>query len=402
MGGVFYYAKAMTKSCISWYSNSLNQPTGYGTQSKQVIERLVKAGHKVAMMSNYGGEGVNTQIETGAGLIPHYSRGMNQYSTDVLPLNHAHWSAENKGLPNFIVTLYDVWVLDNPALDKLPIASWVPIDHQPAPEKVLAWLKKPNVTPIAMSKFGKAMIENAGLEAEYVPHAIDTNIFKPTLKLPEGIEGREFVGGKDKFVVGMNFANKAGGFIHRKAVAENLLAFAMFAKKHDDVVLYLHTEPFGKQSGFVLPNILAACGVPQDMVKFVDPVAYQYGISQQTLAAIYSAWDVGLFTNYGEGFGIPQLEAQACGVPIITSNFAASAELAGSDSYLVNGQPFWDAGQHTWFNIPLVSGIVDALEQAYQRGRGEFKDTVAFAKAYEADKVFNEGWKPIIEKLAAK
>jgi glycosyltransferase involved in cell wall biosynthesis len=393
----------MTKACISWYSNSLNQPTGYGTQSKQVIQRLVKQGHKVAMMSNYGGEGVNSFIETGAGKIPHYSRGMNQYSTDVLPLNFQHWSAENKGLPNFLITLYDVWVLDNPALDALPIASWTPVDHQPAPNKVLSWLKKPNVTPIAMSKFGKAMIENAGVESEYIPHAIETKLFKPTPNLPEGISGREFVGGDDdKFVVGMNFANKAGGFIHRKAVAENFLAFAMFAAKHDDVVLYLHTEPYGKQSGFVLPNILEACGVPADKVKFVDPIAYTYGISQATLAAIYSAWDVGLFCNYGEGFGIPQIEAQACGVPIITSNFAASAELASSDSFLVNGQPFWDAGQHTWFNVPLVHGIVDALEQAYQRGRKEFPDTIAFAKQYDADKVFNESWKPLIEKLASK
>ena len=392
----------MTKTCISWYSNSLNQPTGYGTQSKQVISRLVKDGHKVAMLSNYGGEGVNSLIETGSGLIPHYSRGMNQYSTDVLPLNYQHWSSENKGLPSFLVTLYDCWVLDNPALDAIPIASWVPIDHSPAPEKVLTWLKKPNVTPIAMSKFGKEMIENAGLESEYIPHAIDTNLFKPTKDLPEGISGREFVGGEDKFVVGMNFANKAGGFIHRKAVAENFLAFAIFASKHDDVVLYLHTEPFGKQSGFVLPNILQACGVPSNKVMFVDAIAYQYGISQETLAAIYSAWDVGLFCNYGEGFGIPQIEAQSCGVPIITSNFAASAELASPDSFLVNGQPFWDAGQHTWFNIPLVSGIVDALEQAYQRGRKEFPDTVAFVQAYDADKVYKESWKPLIKKLATK
>jgi glycosyltransferase involved in cell wall biosynthesis len=391
----------MTKSVISWYSNSLNQNTGYGTQSRQVIQRLVKDGHKVAMLSNYGGEGVNSLIETGSGLIPHYSRGMNQYSTDVLPLNHAHWKAENAGLPDFLITLYDVWVLDNPALDNINIGSWTPIDHQPAPEKVLAWLKKPNVTPIAMSKFGKAMIENAGLETEYIPHAIDTKIFKPTALLPEGKSGREFVGGgDDKFVVGMNFANKAGGFIHRKAVSENLLAFAIFAAKHDDVILYLHTEPYGKQSGFVLPNILQACGVPPEKVIMVDPIAYSYGISQQTLAAIYSAWDVGLFCNYGEGFGIPQVECQAAGIPIVTSNFAASAELAGPDSYLVSGQPFWDAGQHTWFNIPLVSGIVDALEQAYQRGRGEFPDTITFAKQYDADKVYKESWRPLIEKLA--
>jgi len=393
----------MTKACISWYSNSLNQPTGYGTQSKQVISRLVKDGHKVAMLSNYGGEGVNTEIETGSGKIAHYSRGMNQYSTDVMPLNFAHWSAENPSLPNFLITLYDVWVLHaNPALDAIPIASWTPIDHQPAPENVLKWLRKPNVTPIAMSNFGKAMIENAGIESEYIPHAIDTKLFKPTLNLPEGISGSEFVGGNDKFVVGMNFANKAGGFIHRKAVAENFLAFAVFAAKHDDVILYLHTEPYGKQSGFVLPNILQACGVPAEKVMMVDPIAYQYGISQESLAAIYSAWDVGLFTNYGEGFGVPQIEAQACGVPIITSNFAASAELASSDSFLVNGQPFWDAGQHTWFNVPNVQAIADALEQAYQRGKKDFPDTIAFAKNYDANKVYQESWKPLIEKLATK
>lgn len=392
----------MSKSCISWYSNSLNQPTGYGTQSKQVIQRLVADGHRVAMLSNYGGEGVNSRIETGSGLIPHYSRGMNQYSTDVMPLHHSHWKAENPNLPAFMVTLYDVWVIDNPALDNIPIASWVPIDHQPAPPKVLDWLRKPNVTPIAMSRFGQAMIEQAGIESEYIPHAVDTKIFKPTLTLPEGISGREFVGGVGKFVVGMNFANKAGGFIHRKAVAENFLAFAIFAKKHDDVVLYIHSEVYGKQSGFMLPNILEACGVPPESVKFVDPIAYQYGISQKTLAAIYSAWDVGLFTNYGEGFGVPQVEAQACGVPIITSNYAASAELASPDSFLVNGQPFWDAGQHTWFNIPNVQGIVDALEQAYQRGRKEFPETVKFAKQYDADKVYKDSWRPLIKKLSEK
>jgi glycosyltransferase involved in cell wall biosynthesis len=390
----------MTKSCISWYSNSLNQPTGYGTQSQQVIQRLVADGHKVAMLSNYGGEGVNSTIETGAGPIPHYSRGMTQYSTDVLPLHHAHWKAENPDLPAWLITLYDVWVLDNIALDRIPIASWTPIDHQPAPAKVMEWLKKPNVTPIAMSRFGKAMIENAGVESEYIPHAIDTNIFKPTANLPEGMSGLDFVGGKDKFVVGMNFANKAGGFIHRKAVAENFLAFSIFAQKHDDVILYLHSEPYGKQSGFVLPNILEACGVPSSKVMMVDPIAYQYGISQQSLAAIYSAWDVGLFCNYGEGFGIPQVECQAAGVPIITSNFAASTELAGPDSYLVNGQPFWDSGQHCWFNLPNVQGIVDALEQAYQRGRGEFPDTIAFAKGYDADKVYAESWRPLIKKLS--
>jgi hypothetical protein len=49
-----------------------------------------------------------------------------------------------------------------------------------------------------------------------------------------------------------------------------------------------------------------------------------------------------------------------------------------------------------------VSGIVDALEQAYQRGRKEFPDTIAFAKQYDADKVYKESWQPLIKKLSEK
>ena len=152
--------------------------------------------------------------------------------------------------------------------------------------------------------------------------------------------------------------------------------------------------------GETVEEILQACGVSPDKVKFVDPISYSYGISQEDLAAIYSAWDVGLFTSYGEGFGVPQVEAQACGVPIITSNFAASSELASPDSFLVDGQPFWDAGQGCWFNVPSVAGIVEALEAAYQRGKGDFAKTIAFAKQFDADKIYASSWRPLIDKLA--
>jgi len=87
-------------------------------------------------------------------------------------------------------------------------------------------------------------------------------------------------------------------------------------------------------------------------------------------------------------------------VPIVTSNFAASTELAGPDSYLVNGQPLWDSGQHCWFNVPNVQAIADALEQAYQRGRKDFVDTIAFVQKYDADNVYEQSWKPLIEKLS--
>jgi predicted metal-dependent peptidase len=46
----------------------------------------------------------------------------------------------------------------------------------------------------------------------------------------------------------MNAANKGVTPI-RKAFGENLLAFSMFAKKYDDAVLYIHTDPSGSMGG---------------------------------------------------------------------------------------------------------------------------------------------------------
>jgi len=47
-----------------------------------------------------------------------------------------------------------------------------------------------------------------------------------------------------------------------------------------------------------------------------------------------------------------------------------------------------------------VQAIADALEQTYQRGRKEFPDTLAFAQQYDADKVYQEKWKPLVKKLS--
>ena len=86
---------------------------------------------------------------------------------------------------------------------------------------------------------------------------------------------------------------------------------------------------------------------------------------------------------------------------MIVSDFAASTELVG-DGWLVDGQPLWDAPQSSWFHMPSVPGIVDALEQAYQRGRGRSQKAQDFAKAYNADTVFNDFWKPALKVLGAK
>ncbi|MBQ8672531.1 MAG: glycosyltransferase family 4 protein [Bacteroides sp.] len=56
----------------------------------------------------------------------------------------------------------------------------------------------------------------------------------------------------------------------------------------------------------------------------------------EDLPALYNGARVFLFPSLQEGFGIPVLEAMACGTPVITSNCSSLPEVAGTDALLVN------------------------------------------------------------------
>jgi glycosyltransferase involved in cell wall biosynthesis len=122
------------------------------------------------------------------------------------------------------------------------------------------------------------------------------------------------------------------------------------------------------------------------------------GYSEEQMAAFYTAFDVLLSTSYGEGFGIPTIEAQACGTRVITSNFAASEDLASEDSWKIEGQPFWDEAQASFFQIPSVVKIVAALEDAYHN-RGHSDKAVEFAKQFDVEHVWQWRWMPFLKGL---
>jgi len=189
--------------------------------------------------------------------------------------------------------------------------------------------------------------------------------------------------------------------VHRKAFSENLVAFSIFLKSHPDAKLYLHTDPLGSAGGWNLLTLCEAVGIPDSAVRFPNLVDYKYGIEPKVLAAFMTTMDVLLAPSYGEGFGVPQMEAQACGTRVIGSGWAASPELLSDDSLLVTGQLTWDSGQNAWWMIPNVPSIVEALEVAYQKPRGLSKESIDFAKDFDVDVVWDKYWIPALKKLFA-
>ncbi len=67
-----------------------------------------------------------------------------------------------------------------------------------------------------------------------------------------------------------------------------------------------------------------------DRVKFLDYAAYS------ELPKLINAAIALVFPSLWEGFGLPVLEAMACGTPVITSNLSSLPEVAGDAAILVN------------------------------------------------------------------
>lgn len=375
---------------ILWVSNPPWAPTGYGEQAGLFGPRIAAQGHELAFLCNWGLNGADIEWQ-----------GFPCYPSD------GFWT--NRNLPVFaerldadlVIALCDAWVL-KPDMwpDSLEVALWVPVDHHPVPPAVLNVLNDRRVTPVAMSQFGWEQLAAAGLEPLYVPHGVDTTVFRPMPEIRDQV--RDGLGlPRDAFVAGMVAANTSGADVDRKQFDAQLQAFARFADAYDDAWLYMHTDFAPVGMGIDLNVVAELAKVPAGRIRYPDPAGFHIGFPREIVAATLNAFDVLLHCSAGEGFGLASLEAQACGVPVITSRHSAMTELCGA-GWLVDGDPWLDYRQQAYFYKPHVDSIVEALELAYQaRDDQELRSKAdTFAADYDADTVAERYWRPVLAELA--
>jgi glycosyltransferase involved in cell wall biosynthesis len=101
-------------------------------------------------------------------------------------------------------------------------------------------------------------------------------------------------------------------------------------------------------------------------------------VSDEELAALYRGARCVVYPSLYEGFGLPVLEAMACGTPVVTSRGGATEEVAGDAAVLVD---------------PLdTSAIAAGIEDALGR-RGDLRvKGLERAKAFSWDRVARETW----------
>jgi len=293
--------------------------------------------------------------------------------------------------PDLILCLKDPFILRIGDYKGRPCAVWANVDCTPLGYGDRQFFSSSGASPIATSRFGIRQLEDAGFASRYVPHGIDLSLWRP----PESkAAAKEWIGlPPDAFVAGICAMNT--GTVSRKAFYEQMAGFSQFTERGrvPDCYLLMHTRP-DDPAGIDLRAVARHLGI-EHQVLFAKH-------DQQRPADLltwYQSLDVLLSATYGEGFGVPVIEALACGVPVIGSRNSATTEKIGPGcGWLVNCQPFWHPEFRAEWRIPRIGEIAAALGNA----QGFRLQAPAGAVAsYDADYVTLNHWKPVLDELGA-
>jgi glycosyltransferase involved in cell wall biosynthesis len=155
-----------------------------------------------------------------------------------------------------------------------------------------------------------------------VPNAIDEAILEDP-----GEEEMERV--KERYQIRGRFILYAGNIKPHKNLDRLIGAFAQLKQRsgHEDLKLVIIGDEISRH-GFLRRGVEEA-GVRQDVRFFGFVPAH-------TLSALYRLASVFAFPSLYEGFGLPPLEAMACGTPVVTSRISSIPEVVGDAAVLVD------------------------------------------------------------------
>lgn len=233
--------------------------------------------------------------------------------------------------PDIVVILNDPWNIEE-YINKVqsyfsghedqipPIVGWLAVDGKNQKGQSLSGLSR----AITWTEFGKNELVNGGYvgDISVIPLGVDSSLFYPRDKhssrmaiLPNHLKGQV----DNLFLVGTVGRNQT-----RKRLDLTIQYFAEWVKrfKVDNARLILHIAPT-RDNGFdllSLTNYFEISG--QVLLSSPKPNSLGEGSIKSLMPDIYSSLDVYLSTSQGEGWGLPVLEAMACGVPCIVPDWS--------------------------------------------------------------------------------
>jgi glycosyltransferase involved in cell wall biosynthesis len=358
----------MTKT-ILWANEMSGLSTGYAIYGREVMKRLHATGkYKLFELASYGdivdkrftfpwgyyGNNVDPRNEEERKLYnsdPTSAFGKFRFNDVVLDCQ-----------PDVVLDVRDHWMFAHEG--KSPLRKFFhwgimpTVDAEPQDEPWMADFSTAD-SVCTYSDFGRKVLKRDGGGKiplfKTTPPGVDINVFKPVRNKKKH---REDVGfSNDLFIIGTVMRNQK-----RKLYPDLMEAFVEYLKYcresglddlADKSYLYLHTsypdvgwdiprliKDFGIGSKVLFTYRCTACGhvFPgyfQDAVttckncgknKAGLPTT-KLGVTDEALAQIYNLFDVYVQYANSEGFGMPQVEAAACGIPVFATDYSAMSDV---------------------------------------------------------------------------
>jgi len=309
---------------LLWLSDGPTTPSGFGNVTRFVCDGLSRLGHDVHILGWQNTGEVRTWNSTHL-----LGTGWHPMGADVL-LSHLY-----RVRPDYLITLADVWwmsFLTEPALAQYfrmsgtRWASYFPIDgHRldgTLPPSWIEILRHADVR-IAMARYGQITAARLGVPCDYIPHGVDTSVFRPA---DDPLDAKRGLGYQGRFVILSDARNQPRKLLHRL-----LRLFTRFAEGKPDALLHLHCDPSDAATredrySYRIDEDVRALGLGEK-VRFTRDFSIKRGLPLDELVRIYQAADVHVLASAGEGFGLPTLQAAACGVVPVAPDYSANPEL---------------------------------------------------------------------------
>lgn len=215
-----------------------------------------------------------------------------------------------------VATVHDLYYLVDKTIPKSRVSIW-------SDRFAAEGLKKADALIAISEATKKTILELIGYPAEritVIPRAVDTGFFKP-MPVPADFRTRYELPPDAPLVLFL------GSEDPRKNLATLLQAFQQVHEQVPDAILVKAGAIHFHQEAARLQQMTRDLGL-SSQVHFIT------GLPDEDLPLLYNTADVVVMPSFFEGFGLPALEAMACGRAVVASNASSLPEVVGEAGVL--------------------------------------------------------------------
>ena len=353
-------------------------PSGVGTQTRYVIESLLKTG-RFEVISLGGAISHNDYTPV---IVEGWEDNWKIFPVDAYGDQNLIRSVLRQHRPDILYFMTDprfydwLWQMEDEIRESVPMVYYHVWDNYPYPTYNKVWYDSTDVVA-TISKVTSDIVQTVSpsVEEHYIPHAVNSEIFKKLddpVSLQHMKDMRKQIGAEDKVIFFWNNRNA-----RRKQSGSLIFWFKKFLDKvgHDKACLMMHTDindPHGQPLHVVAEHL----GLSEGQIVFSTQK-----VSPQHLSLMYNASDVTVNISDAEGFGLGTLESLSCQTPIVVTM------TGGLQEQVTDGENYFGVGIEPSskaiigsLNVPWIyedrlseEVVVNALLEMYHKSPEERK-----------------------------